>query len=84
MDAGHFQVELTLISFTSDRDSSGGLTRRTDAWAIAPTNLRIGLLNRLEAQLVLEAYNGVYEREGTNRVTRRGYGDTGIWKWLEV
>jgi len=76
VDAGHFQIEMTLVGYTSDRTSSGGVTQRLDAWAIAPVTVKVGLLNKLDAQLVLETYNLVYERAGTNRVTRRGFGNT--------
>jgi hypothetical protein len=76
VDAGHFQVEMTLVSYTSDRESFNGVTQRFEAWAIAPMNLKIGLLNRLDAQLLLETYNVLYEREDGSRTTRRGYGDT--------
>lgn len=76
VDAGHFQFETTLLGYTYDRNSSGGATHRADAWAIAPTILKVGLLNHLDAQLVLEPYQLVYERDNGNRTTRRGFGDT--------
>jgi len=76
VDAGHFQVELTLLAYTHDRESFAGMTQRFEEWEIASMNLKLGLLNQLDAQLVLEPYNLLYEREGGNRVTRRGFGDT--------
>ncbi len=76
VDAGHFQVELTLVDYTYDRDSFDGGTREFEAWAIAPMLLKLGLLNQLDVQLLLEPYNVLYERENGARVTRRGYGDT--------
>jgi len=78
VDAGHFQVEMTLVGYTSDRESFAGVTQRFEAWAIAPMNLKIGLLNQLDAQLLLEPYNLLYEREDGSRVTRRGFGDTTV------
>ena len=78
VDAGHFQVELTLVSYTSDRESFDGETHRLDAWAIAPITLKVGLFNRLDAQLVLEPHIRVDERVGTNRTTMRGFGDTSV------
>ena len=78
VDAGHFQVEMALVSYTSDKDSSGGVVARTEVWAVAPLILKVGLLNQLDAQLVLEPYNLIYERESTNRITRRGFGDTSV------
>jgi hypothetical protein len=76
VDAGHFQIEMTLVGYTYDRESFGSSTKRFEAWAIAPMNLKIGLLNRLDAQLLLEPYNILYEREDGSCVTRRGFGDT--------
>jgi len=55
VDAGRFQVEMTLVGYTYDRESFDGVTQRFEAWAIAPMNLKIGLLNRLDAQLLLES-----------------------------
>ena len=76
VDAGHFQVEMTLVDYTYDRESFDAMTKRFEAWEIASMNLKLGLLNQLDAQLVLEPYNLLYERGGGNRVTRRGFGDT--------
>jgi hypothetical protein len=78
VDAGHFQVEMSLVGYASDRETFDGVTERFEAWTIAPMNLKIGLLNQLEAQLLLEPYNLVYEREDGSLVTRRGFGDTTV------
>jgi len=78
VDAGHFQVEMTLVGYTSDRALFDGVTQRFEAWAIAPVNLKIGLLNHLDAQLLLETFNLLYERQDGSRVTRRGFGDTTV------
>jgi hypothetical protein len=77
VDAGHFQIELTLLAYASEKDPfDEGETYELDAWAIAPMILKVGLLNRLDAQLVLEPYQVVDERVGTDRVSLRGFGDT--------
>src|SRR6266704_5115930 len=47
VDAGHFQLEMTLVDYTYDRESFDGMTKRSEAWEIAPVNLKIGLLNQL-------------------------------------
>src|SRR6266571_4874047 len=78
VDAGHFQVEMTLVSYTYDRESFEAVTQRFEAWSIAHMNFKIGLFNQLDAQLLLEPYNLVYEHEDGNRVTRRGFGDTTV------
>lgn len=77
VDAGHFQVEMDLLSYTRDRDTSGGGDVRTDAWAIAPVNLRLGLLNDTELQWVIETYNRVHTTDRVAGTSERqaGIGD---------
>src|SRR5258705_13694948 len=77
VDAGHFQLEMTLVDYTYDRKSFDRMTQRFEAWAIATMNLKLGLLNQLDAQLVLEPYNLLYERQDGSRVTRRGFSEIG-------
>lgn len=77
VDAGHFQVELDLVSYTHDRDPSGGGDMRTDAFAMAPLNLKVGLLNQVDLQVVIETYSHVRvsdRRTGTVE-TMSGFGD---------
>src|SRR5881394_1616894 len=76
VDAGHFQLELRWIGYSSDQESIHGVTQRTEERAFAPMNLRLGLLNQMDAQLVLEPYTVRYESQDGRRVTRRGFGDT--------
>src|SRR2546425_12686580 len=42
VDAGHFQVELTLLAYTHDRESFDGMTQRFEEWEIASMNLSLG------------------------------------------
>jgi hypothetical protein len=77
LDAGHFQLEMDLVSYTRDHDTSGGGDTRTDLLAVAPVNLKIGLLNNLDFQVVLESYNHVRVNDhaaGTVQ-TMSGFGD---------
>jgi hypothetical protein len=76
VDAGHFQFEMDFLNYAADKEKSGGVTRRIDALAVAPINLKIGLCNRSDLQLVLEPYNHVYERTENSRETRQGFGNT--------
>jgi len=86
VDAGHFQIEMTLAGYTYDRESFNGVTERVEAWSIAPMNLKIGLLNQLDAQLLLEPYTALHERvdrsggtqPGSRTTTLRGFGDTTV------
>ena len=78
VDAGHFQIEMTLFSYSAYKETSDGVTYYQEYWAFAPVNLKIGLLNRLDLQLVLEPYNLAYEHkdDGYSQAKHRGFGDT--------
>jgi len=69
VDAGHFQVELDLVTYSHDHDTFGGADIRVEAWSIAPINLKVGLRNDLDLQLVIATWNRV-------RTTDRGMGTT--------
>src|SRR5437016_13275795 len=57
VDAGHFQVEMTFVGYTYDRESFDGVRQRFEAWSVAHMNLKIGLFNQLDTQLLLEPYH---------------------------
>jgi hypothetical protein len=83
VDAGHFQVEMTLYGYSSYKDTFDGLKYRYDWWSIGPINLKVGLFNQRDMQLVLEPYNHAHEREEgyteftrDGEATRKGFGDT--------
>ena len=48
VDAGHFQFEMDLATFTHDAG--------TKVWNVAPFNLRAGLLNQVELSLIFGSY----------------------------
>ena len=52
VDAGHVQVEMSFIDYTHD-DEDG---EEVDAWAFADTNIKVGLLNNVDMQIVFAAY----------------------------
>ncbi|MBI2812911.1 MAG: transporter [Opitutae bacterium] len=54
VDAGRFQVELDFVHHASRRDTSGGGSVRTRNWRIAPVNLKVGLLDRVDLQLLVD------------------------------
>ena len=78
VDAGHLQLE-TMVDWARGRDTADGVDGRFDEWSGSLT-LRVGLLDRLDAQLVLEPYlvSG-RERDPSSqeqsRRTRRGFCD---------
>jgi hypothetical protein len=54
VDAGHFQLEMSFVDWTYDYRNAAGETRRT--LAVAPVNLKVGLLNSTDLQVVLQPW----------------------------
>lgn len=84
LDAGHFQIEMDLVTHSRDHDSSQGADTHSRRWAIAPVNLKVGLLNSVDLQVVIDTYEHVrIEDRLTGSVDRRaGFGDvTTRLKW---
>ena len=74
VDAGHIQIESSFIDY--NRDRAAGV--KTETWILGQTNLKIGLLDRTDLQIVCDPY--VLEKTGgtgTNS-TANGIGDTVI------
>ena len=76
VDAGHWQFEMDVASFTRDR--AGGV--RTDIWSVAPFNLKYGIGRDTDAQLVVEPYLRRIERDRVTGARRRvaGFGDVTV------
>ena len=51
VDAGHVQVEMSLVEYTHDDDGGD-----FDEFSIAPSNIKVGLTNNIDLQLILEPY----------------------------
>jgi hypothetical protein len=62
VDAGHFQVEMDLVSAVFDRNRSGGGDVQTTGWGTS-LNLKAGLLNNVDIQFVLEPFVTVTEKD---------------------
>lgn len=79
VDAGHFQIELSLVNYTYEHDTFGGDNFRFEEWDAAPMNLKVGLFNSLDLQVLLEPYIHQYQREEFEgeriEVARHGFGD---------
>ena len=72
VDAGHWQVEMDLVSHTQNR--LDGV--RTQEWDVAPFNLRYGVSPNLEAGLFYSPYKHVTtEPRGGPRAVLSGSGD---------
>ncbi len=63
VDAGAVQLELSFVDYARNGD--------VETWTVAPTNLKIGLLNDVDLQFIFVPY--VHEDDGTQ--IRDGFGD---------
>ncbi len=73
VDTGHFQLEMDFANYTGD-DTDGV---HTEAWNVAPVNLKVGVLNNVDVQFVLDDYLYVRTADhvaGTT-TTQSGFGD---------
>ncbi|MEY2560836.1 MAG: hypothetical protein QOG51_1251, partial [Verrucomicrobiota bacterium] len=52
VDAGHFQIELDLLGYTYDR----GADQTVHTLDVAPFNLKVGLFNNSDLQLIVETF----------------------------
>jgi hypothetical protein len=77
VDAGHFQFEMDIATYAYDRDRAGGADVRADAWAVAPVNLKLGLTNNIDLQVILEPYNRlrIDDRLAGTVQLQQGFGD---------
>jgi len=76
VDAGHFQMEMDLVSAVFDHDSSNGGDVQTAGWGTG-LNLKAGLLNNVDIQFVLEPYVTVTKKDRLTgaKDTSSGFGD---------
>jgi len=73
VDAGHFQLEMDFANYTED--NANGV--RTETWNVAPVNLKVGVLNNVDVQFILDDYlhaRTVDPVAGT-ATTQSGFGD---------
>jgi Putative MetA-pathway of phenol degradation len=73
VDAGHFQAEISFLDWTHDEQGGSEI----DQFDVLPMNLKLGLLNNVDVQLLLDPY--VYARvkvRGRGSFHDSGFGDT--------
>ena len=77
VDAGHFQMEMDFVNAVFDRDRSGGGDVRTTVLGVAPLNLKVGLLNNVDVQFMLDSYvqSRVEDRVAGTVNNASGFGD---------
>ena len=77
VDAGWWQLEMDLFSYTRDHDTSGGGDVKASALSFANINLKLGLTSNIDLQTVFEPYTRVrlHDRISGARESRSGFGD---------
>jgi hypothetical protein len=76
VDAGHIQIETTLFGYTrSGKDANGVVT---DGYEFATSNLRVGLADNLELDLVWQPYGIADPRGAATGATARGIGSVDL------
>jgi hypothetical protein len=80
VDAGHYQIEFSFVEYTHDR--SDGV--ESNGFSVLPTNFKVGLLNNLDLQLILNPYQNILTHSDTVHARNDGFGDAEIrakWNW---
>jgi hypothetical protein len=73
VDAGRFQLEMDYANYTED--NADGIRKET--WNVAPVNFKVGVLNNVDVQFILDDYlhtRAVNHVAGTT-TTQSGFGD---------
>ena len=75
VDAGHYQIEASLVDYTYDHKNVEGTDKRIDNFSVVPMNLKAGLLNNVDLQLVINPYIKEHS-EGDDKIeNKKGFGD---------
>jgi hypothetical protein len=77
VDAGHFQLEMDLVTYSHDRDRSQGGDVSVDAWSLAPLNLKAGLTPNFDVQLMISPHQRIRtaDHQAGSVDRRSGFGD---------
>jgi hypothetical protein len=80
VDAGHFQIEADLVTFSLDRHNGDPTDTRTRTWVVANNNYKIGLLNNVDLQLVVPTYTHVRFEDRDAKIVEKisGFGDVSL------
>ncbi len=75
VDAGHFQIESSLIDYTYDHRNTDQTDTRADNFTIFPTNFKAGLLNNMDLQVVMDPYVSEHSQGDGAKEAKKGFGD---------
>lgn len=75
VDAGHYQVEISLLDYTYHHDDPQQPNTRVETFTLMPMNLKMGLVNNADLQLVVAPYITERTHVDTEFETKNGFGD---------
>ena len=77
VDAGWWQLEMDLVSYTRDHDTAGGADVKASALSLANINLKVGLTSAIDLQTVFSPYTRIKatDRVSGARSSVSGFGD---------
>lgn len=71
VDAGHWQVEFDIVNYTYDREAGV----RTNTLNVAPVNVKLGLTNSADLQVIYDSYTRERVRTAGAVATTEDWGD---------
>lgn len=79
VDAGHFQIETDIITFTQDKSEEAGIETKAKSFGVMVSNLKAGLTNSIDLQAVITPHQ-IEETNltGNPKERKSGFGDTVI------
>src|ERR1017187_9404892 len=77
VDAGHFRLEMDYANFTYDAPTAAHGNLKTGDYQIAPMNVKVGVFNNTDFQLVLAPYQWERTEDKTTGTVEQqsGFGD---------
>lgn len=78
VDAGHIQIEADIVKHTYNREKFHGENKVSRQWDLANTNVKLGLTNSTELQLITANFVDLTESDKSAGARRQaeGFGDT--------
>ena len=80
VDAGHYQIEMDIVSYTHDHDKSGGANTVANGYGVGVTNFKMGLSQSTDLQFVVESYlyADVKDKLTGAKADASGFGDVTV------
>jgi hypothetical protein len=76
IDPGHVQFETGIVDYSHFDHHVGGVGVHDEDWSIGQINARLGVLDRLELNAVINPYQIDHDRAGAQTTNLGGLGDT--------